>query len=89
MAALIGRIGVDWEGIEYRYMRPVIAVGCAYETVAIVSNRVPTISKLVGRLYNDPRGRVALWVVWGYLTTHLMERVVEQAVEMAVEEAGG
>lgn len=74
-----------WAEIEYRYVRPLIAAGGAYECLAIVSGRVPTISAVVGRLYNRPSGRVVLWVLWGWLTTHLMERVVEQAVE----EAGG
>ncbi len=87
------RIGLrppaDWQAFEHRYVRPVIGVGCAYEAVAIGSNRLPTISELVHRLYRQPAGRLALAVLLGWLGVHLAEREVVRVVTDAVEEAGG
>ncbi len=70
-----------WAEIEYRYVRPVIAVGCAYEVVAIATDRVPTISKMIGWLYSRPPGRLALWLGYGWLTCHLCERVIVTLAE--------
>lgn len=57
--------------IEDRYLQHAFAGACAYEAVAIVTDRVPTISALVRRMYEKPAGRFVLWGVWGYLTVHL------------------
>lgn len=65
---------------EQKYVAPVIAAGCAYETVAIVSGiervpfRLPTISALVRELYNYKAGKVAFWLVSGWATAHFLSQ---------------
>ena len=78
-----------WEAFEHDIVRPLIGVGCAYEAVAIGTNRVPTISEFVHRMYRRPGGRIALALVLGWLGVHLAEREVVRVVTEAVEEAAG
>lgn len=53
--------------------RLAVIVGCTYEIVALVTNRVPTITVLVKRLGRHPVGRFGMWCWCGYVAHHFLE----------------
>ena len=60
--------------------RYVIAAGCAYEILALTTDRVPTITaivKTIGRTHAV--GRVAVWTIAGYVAWHFLEPEPELA----------
>lgn len=63
---------------EQTYARPVIFAACLYESAAIGSRRLPTITEWVKRLYRTPAGQAVLWLVWGWLTAHFFRAVVQE-----------
>jgi len=60
---------MEGRAVDWRAM--VVAGACAYEVVAIVSTRVPTITAIWHRLRDDKIGRLGLWLVLGWLIEHL------------------
>lgn len=55
--------------------RLIIAAGCAYEIVALTTNRVPTITAIVQRSSRLPWiGRVSLWLWLGFTVDHFIDR---------------
>ena len=55
--------------------RAVIAAGCAYEIVAVTSDRVPTITAVVQRSSRlSWIGRVGLWLWLGFIVDHFIDR---------------
>ena len=55
--------------------RVALVVGCAYEIVAVVSNRVPTITSIVQRSSQLPWiGRICLWLWLGAVVDHFIYR---------------
>lgn len=55
--------------------RAALVVGCAYEIVAVVSNRVPTITSIVQNTSRLPWvGRIALWLWLGAIVDHFIYR---------------
>lgn len=54
--------------------RIAVAVGCAYEIVALVSDRVPTISEVVVSASEHPAGRFAAWLFVGGWSYHFLVR---------------
>ena len=58
--------------------RAIIAVGCAYEIVAVTTDRVPTITATVQRSARLPWvGRIALWLWLGFVVDHFVDRRAE------------
>lgn len=54
--------------------RLVIALGCAYEIVALATDqRVPTITAIVKRTGRHPLGRVLVWGWCGFVAWHFLE----------------
>lgn len=70
---------------EQRYLRHAIAAGCAYETAAIVTRRLPTISNLLTRLHHSSRGRMVLWCLFGWFTIHIVD--ADSSVTQTILEA--
>ena len=55
--------------------RATLVVGCAYEIVAVVTNRVPTITSIVQNASRLPWvGRIALWLWLGAIVDHFIYR---------------
>ena len=52
--------------------RLIIALGCAYEIVALFS-KLPTITAIIKRLGTIPGGRFIVWSWCGYIAWHFME----------------
>jgi len=54
--------------------RWVIVSGCAYEIVALVTDRVPTITAIVKMSGRFRYGRLILWLWLGFIVDHFIER---------------
>ena len=55
--------------------RVVIAAGCAYEILALATDRVPTITAIIQRSSRLPWiGRIALWLWLGFVVDHFIDR---------------
>lgn len=54
--------------------RSVIAAGCVYEIVALVTDRVPTITEIVKMSGRLRFGRFILWLWLGFIVDHFIER---------------
>lgn len=55
--------------------RILIALGCAYEIVALTTNRVPTITAIIQRSSRLPWiGRIGLWLWLGAVVDHFIAR---------------
>ena len=55
--------------------RAIIAIGCAYEIVAVTTDRVPTITAMVQRSSRMGwAGRFALWLWLGFCVDHFIDR---------------
>jgi hypothetical protein len=54
--------------------RAVIAAGCAYEIVAVATDRVPTITAIVKMAGRLRFGRFVLWLWLGFIVDHFIER---------------
>ena len=52
--------------------RSVVIAGCAYEIVALVSDRVPTISEVVLAVSQHRVGRFAAWMFVGGWAAHYL-----------------
>lgn len=49
-----------------------VAIGCTYETLAIVTGRAPTITRIVHRHRNTPGGLIMTVAGLWWLTWHLL-----------------
>jgi hypothetical protein len=49
----------------------IVVSGCVYETVAIMSGRIPTITHMSWKLRKNHVGKVVLWGALGLLAWHL------------------
>ena len=56
--------------------RYVIAAGCCYEVVALVTDKVPTITAIVKMSGRFRFGRFALWLWLGFIVDHFIEHEV-------------
>ena len=63
---------------EYRYVRPIIAFLGFYESVAIVTDKLPTISRMLKVLRRTRSGQFILWGLWGWFTAHIFAVAIEQ-----------
>jgi hypothetical protein len=62
--------------IQQRLFNVVLALGCAYEIVALTTRKVPTITRIlrtVGKQH--PMGKALLWMWCGYISWHFLEPV--------------
>jgi hypothetical protein len=62
-----------------RIARQAVALGCAYEIVAIETGWVPTITRLYWQWRTDRRLVVVLMLAWSYLTWHLLVEAEKEA----------
>ena len=53
-----------------------VAAGCAYEIVALATNRVPTITAIVKMSGRFRYGRLILWLWLGFVVDHFIEREI-------------
>lgn len=53
--------------------RLVLGLGCAYEIVALSTDRVPTITTVVKRTGKHPVGRLVVWAWCGFVAWHFLE----------------
>lgn len=74
------------EEFEQKYMRPIMGVLTAYESIAIFSRRIPTISAMVWWLYKRWWGQAILWSLWGWLTAHFFREAAHGAATEAIKE---
>jgi hypothetical protein len=58
---------------QQRILNTLLAVGCAYEIVALGTRKVPTITRLLRHMGRYPLGKVALWMWCGYISWHFLE----------------
>lgn len=56
-----------------KVLNTVLLVGCAYEIVALLCRRVPTITRMIRLLGTKPFGRVFVWLWAGYISWHFLE----------------
>ena len=56
--------------------RYTIAAGCVYEIVALVTDRVPTITAIVKMSGRFRYGRLILWLWLGFIVDHFIEREI-------------
>ncbi len=54
--------------------RVVLVVGCAYEIVALITDRVPTITSIIQSTSRLRFGRFALWLWLGFIVDHFIAR---------------
>lgn len=61
------------QDFEHKYIAPIIAFLGAYEAIAITSRgRIPTISRIVWKIYSYKSGKIGVWLTIGWLADHLM-----------------
>ena len=49
----------------------IVVVGCVYETTAIVTGRIPTITHLSWQARKNHLGKIVLWGALGVLAWHI------------------
>lgn len=53
--------------------RTVVIAGCAYEIVALLTGKIPTITAIVKRLGRAKLGRLVVWGWCGFVAWHFLE----------------
>lgn len=56
-------------------IRAALVLGCAYEIVALVSNRIPTITALIRQLAQHRAGKALVWAWVGFVAHHFLTEV--------------
>ena len=59
---------------QQRLFNTVLAVGCAYEIVALATRKIPTITRILRTMGNRHAvGKALLWMWCGYISWHFLE----------------
>lgn len=58
-----------------------LLVGCAYEIVALTTNKIPTVTRVLKTIGSKPYGKAALWLWTGYVSAHFLEPLDEKLME--------
>lgn len=58
---------------EHKVVHTILLAGCAYEIVALTTNKVPTITRILRTVGSKRFGKAALWLWVGYVAWHFLE----------------
>lgn len=59
--------------MNQKVLNAALLVGCAYEIVALVFRKVPTITRMLRLMGSKPFGKALLWMWCGYISWHFLE----------------
>lgn len=54
-----------------------VLAGCMYEIVAITTDRVPTITRIMHNANRNPAGRFVVWLWCGFCAAHFLVEAAE------------
>ena len=61
-----------------KVLNVILAVGCAYEVIALIHSRLPTVTRILKTLgAKHPAGRAVLWLWCGYISWHFLEPMTD------------
>lgn len=61
--------------MNQKLLNTALLLGCAYEIVALLWKKVPTITKMLKLMGSKPFGKALLWMWCGYISWHFLEPV--------------
>jgi hypothetical protein len=54
-------------------LRKILLIGCLYEIIALLDDRVPTITQIVHATNDHKLGKFAVWLWCGYVAAHFLD----------------